>query len=129
MRLVNEFKTFILRGNVLELAVAVVIGVAFAALVNAAVADLITPVIAAIFGKPDFATLSFTINHSTFYYGDFFNKLISFVCLAAVVFFLVVVPMNALIAPSKRKCPQCLSEVPVAAHRCAFCTSDLGAAA
>ncbi len=111
-----------------------VIGAAFGAVVSAVVRDLITPLIAAIAGKPDFSGLSFTIHHSRFQYGDFLNTLLSFVIIATVVFFLVVRPINALIArartqptpdESTRKCPECLSEVPVAARRCAYCTSTL----
>jgi large conductance mechanosensitive channel len=132
----KDFKQFLLRGNLVELAVAVVIGVAFAALVAALVGDLITPLIAAIGGKHDFSSLSFTINHSRFAYGDFLNALIAFVVLAAVVFFLVVKPVNALMARRKteppvdetvRQCPHCLSEIPVAANVCAFCTRDVPA--
>src|SRR5207247_9964842 len=114
-----------------------VIGVAFAALVTALVSDLITPLIAAIVGNPDFSGLSFTIHKSHFLYGAFINALISFLVIAAVVFFLVVKPVNALLARRKteppvdeqvRKCPECLSEVPVPARRCAFCTAEIGAA-
>jgi large conductance mechanosensitive channel len=134
----KDFKQFLLRGNVVDLAVAIVIGVAFAALINALVGDLITPIIAAILGKPDFSSLTFTINQSTFKYGDFLNAVIGFVAIAAAVFFFVVKPVNALMARRKteppvdetvRACPECLSEVPVAARRCAFCTSPLTGAA
>jgi large conductance mechanosensitive channel len=132
--MLNDFKKFLLRGNLVDLAVAVVVGAAFGAVVGAVVRDLITPLIAAIAGKPDFSGLSFTIHHSRFQYGDFLNALTSFVIIAAVVFFLVVRPINSLIArartgptpdESTRKCPECLSEVPVAARRCAYCTSAL----
>ena len=128
----QEFKAFLLRGNVIDLAVAITIGVAFTAVVTAFVADIITPLIAAIGGKPDFGALDFTINGSTFKYGDFINQLISFIIIAAVIFFFVVKPVNALIArsrreppadPTTRKCPECLSEVPLAASRCAYCTA------
>jgi len=134
MQLLNDFKAFILRGNVVDLAVAVVIGAAFGAVVNALVADLITPIIAAIFGKPDFSALDFTINDSTFRYGDFINQVFTFVTIAAAVFFFVVTPVNALIArarrepppdPTTKKCPECLSEIPIDARRCAFCTSEM----
>lgn len=134
MSLVNDFKAFILRGNVIDLAVAVVIGAAFGAVVTAFVEGLITPLIAAIGGQPDFSALSFTINNSIFRYGQFLNALISFLIIAAVIFFLVVVPLNALIArsrreptpdPTTRKCPECLSEIPLAARRCAFCTAEV----
>lgn len=135
--MLTEFKAFILRGNVLDLAIAVVIGVAFGALVTALVKDLITPLIAAIGGQPDFSALTFTINHSKFLYGDFINAILAFIILAAVIFFLVIKPMNWLIArrkteppadPSTRNCPFCLSEIPIAASRCAFCTSEVPAA-
>jgi large conductance mechanosensitive channel len=120
-----EFRAFLLRGNLVDLAVAIVIGVAF---------DLITPIIAAIFGKHDFSTLSFTINGSTFRYGDFINAVITFLSVAAAIFFFVVKPVNALAvrrqkAPDAddpaRACPECLSEIPKAARRCAFCTSEV----
>lgn len=136
--MLGEFKQFITRGNVVDLAVAVVIGVAFAAVVTAFVADLITPLIAAIFGKSDFSALTFTINDSTFRYGDFLNALISFLTIAAAIFFFVVKPLNVLAArraagaateaPTTRPCPECLSEIPVAARRCAFCTTEVAAA-
>jgi large conductance mechanosensitive channel len=133
----KEFRQFILRGNVVDLAVAVVIGAAFGAIVTSMVKDVITPLIAAIGGKPDFSNLFFTINSSKIMYGDFLNALISFVILAAVVFFLIVKPVNTLMEysnrhktpadPTEKKCPHCLSEVPKAATRCAFCTSKLTA--
>jgi large conductance mechanosensitive channel len=129
----GDFKRFLLRGNVVDLAVAVVIGVAFTALVTSFVADLLTPLIAAIFGKPDFSTLTFTIHNSEFRYGAFINAVISFLLIAASLFYFVVVPVNALIARSRRneapvdpttkKCPECLSEIPIEARRCAYCTS------
>jgi len=131
----KEFKAFLLRGNVVDLAVAVVIGAAFGALVTALVADLITPIIAAIVGKPDFSNLTFTIHKSVFRYGAFLNALIAFLTIATAVFFFVVVPVNALMARRKteppvdetvRGCPECLSEIPVAAKRCAFCTAEVG---
>ena len=136
--LVTEFKQFLLRGNVVDLAVGVVIGLAFGALITALVADILTPIIAAIFGKSDFSALTFTINGSVFRYGDFINALITFVTIAAAVFFFVVKPVNHLMARRKteppvdetvRQCPECLSEIPVDARRCAFCTSQVGAAA
>lgn len=132
MKLVDEFKQFVLRGNVVDLAVAVVLGVAFAALVTAMVEDLLTPLIAAVIGEPDFSALTFTINDSTFLYGDFINKLISFLSVAFVLFFFVVKPMNFLVSRSRRepppdpttkKCSECLSEIPIDARRCAYCTS------
>ena len=130
----KDFKAFLLRGNMVDLAVAVVLGVAFGAVVTAFVGDLITPLIAAIGGKHDFSALSFTINHSRFSYGAFLNALLAFVVIAAVIFFLVVKPVNALMARRKteppvdetvRTCPHCLSEIPVAATVCAFCTRDV----
>jgi large conductance mechanosensitive channel len=134
MRWVDEFRAFILRGNVIDLAVAVVIGAAFTAIVNSLVADLMTPLIAAIFGKPDFSDLNFMINGSVFRYGNFINALISFLIIAAVLFFLVVKPLNALMArmgrgeraetPS-RDCPYCMCSIPVTATKCAYCTSDV----
>lgn len=128
------FKEFLLRGNVVDLAIAVVIGLAFGAVVTAFVKDLVTPLIAAIGGKPDFSGLTFTINNSKFLYGDFINAVVSFIIIAAVIYFFVVLPMNRLLAlrrtgppldPTTRKCPECLSEIPIAAHRCAFCTAVL----
>ena len=121
--MLRDFKDFLFRGNLIDLAVAVVIGLAFAAVVTALVENLITPLIAAIFGQPDFSELTFTINESVFRYGDFLNALITFVLIAAAVYFLIVVPAKRL-APGKqetRSCPDCLSEIPVAARRCAFC--------
>jgi large conductance mechanosensitive channel len=133
--MLQDFKKFILRGNVIDLAVAVVIGAAFGSIISSLVKDLITPLIAAVGGQPDFSNLYFTINHSKFMYGNFFNALISFIILAAVIFFFIVHPVNKLVErANKRKgpveadtkvCPKCLSEVPVKASRCAFCTSDL----
>jgi large conductance mechanosensitive channel len=133
---IKEFRQFLLRGNVVDLAVAVVIGAAFGAVVTAFVADLITPLIAAIFGKPSFSDLTFTINGSRFLYGDFLNAVLAFVLVAAAIFFVVVKPMNALAArraraedPTTRDCPECLSEIPLAARRCAYCTVELQPAA
>ena len=126
------FRTFLLRGNVVDLAIAVVIGVAFTAVVTAFVKDLVTPLIAALGGKPDFASLYFTINKSRFLYGEFINSMIAFIIIAAVIYFLVVVPYTAMVArsrkeppadPTTKKCTECLSEIPVGARRCAFCTS------
>jgi large conductance mechanosensitive channel len=134
MRWIDEFRAFILRGNVIDLAIAVVIGAAFGAVVASLVADLITPLIAAIFGKPDFGGLTFTINGSVFHYGAFLNAVFTFLTVAAVIFFLVVKPMNALMArmgrggeaetPS-RECPYCKSSIPVSATKCAYCTSEV----
>jgi large conductance mechanosensitive channel len=133
----KDFKEFLLRGNLVDMAVAIVIGVAFVALVNAFVGDIITPIIAAIGGKPDFSSLAFAINGSVFRYGDFINYVISFVVIAAVLFFAVVKPVNALMARRKtepavdetvQQCPHCLSSIPAAASVCSFCTRDVGAA-
>ena len=126
------FRAFLLRGNVVDLAVAVVIGVAFGAVVTAFVKDLVTPLIAALGGKPDFSSLYFTINNSRFLYGDFIDAVLAFVIIAAVIYFFVVVPYGALLArsrkeppadPTTKKCTECLSEIPIGAPRCAFCTS------
>jgi large conductance mechanosensitive channel len=129
----GEFRDFLLRGNLVEVAVGIVIGLAFAALVTALVADLITPIIAAIGGKPDFSTLAFTINESRFLYGDFINQLITFATIALVIFLFVVKPVNALMnryrppAPDvpTRDCPECLSSIPAAARRCSQCTAQV----
>ncbi len=133
--MLKGFKLFLLRGNVIDLAVAVVIGVAFGAVVTALVKDLITPLIAAIGGKPDFSAIQFTINGSKFLIGDFVNAVISFLMVAAAVYFLIVAPMNALMArinrgeappdPTTKKCSECLSEIPIAAKRCSQCTSPV----
>jgi large conductance mechanosensitive channel len=135
MGILKEFRAFLFRGNIVELAVAFVIGLAFVALVNALVADLITPIIAAIIGKPDFGALTFTIHKSVFRYGDFINAVITFVAVAAAVFFFVVKPMELITtrlrkdeAPTTRECPECLSVIPVAARRCSHCTSEVAAA-
>ena len=132
MKVITGFKEFIARGNVVDLAVAVVIGAAFTALVTSMVEDLLTPIIAAFIGKPDFSALSFTINGSKFTYGNFLNALIAFFSVAVAVYFFVVAPMNAYKDhaardedATHRDCPGCLSEVPVKATRCAFCTSEL----
>jgi large conductance mechanosensitive channel len=128
------FRTFILRGNVADLAIAVVLGVAFNAVIGALVKDLFTPLIAAILGKPDFSGLTFTINNSRFLYGDVINAIIAFVTVAAVIYLVVVVPMNRLAAlrtrgvvdVSTRDCPECLSTIPKAARRCSSCTVEVG---
>jgi len=133
--MLRGFKEFVLRGNVIDLAVAVVIGAAFGAVIASLVKDLLTPLIAAIVGKPDFSALGVTIHGSRLLIGNFLNALISFVVIAAAVYFFVVAPVNAVIArrnrgeapadPTTKKCAECLSEVPIAARRCAFCTSVL----
>ena len=132
------FKAFLLRGNVLDLAVAVVMGGAFGAVVTALVKDLITPLIAALVGKPDFSAIAFTVNNSKFLVGDFINAVVSFLLVGTAVYFFVVLPVNSIIArmhrgeappdPTTKKCTECLSEVPIAAKRCAFCTSPLAPA-
>jgi large conductance mechanosensitive channel len=135
--MLSDFKKFILRGNVVDLAVAVVIGLAFGALIAALVADLLTPLIAAIFGSHDFSRLTFTVNGSQFLYGAFINAVLAFLFIAAAVFFFVVKPLTALadrrktepdVASTTRECPECLSSIPVAAKRCAFCTAEVGPA-
>ena len=130
--MLKGFRDFIVRGNVIDLAIAVVIGLAFNAVVTALVKDILTPLIAAIFGKPDFAGLTLTINGSHIAYGDVLNAIISFLAVAAAIYFLVVVPMNALaarrakpVAVTTRECPQCLSTIPKGAHRCSFCTEKV----
>jgi large conductance mechanosensitive channel len=132
--MLRDFREFLLRGNLVDMAVGIVIGLAFAAVVTALVTDIVTPIVAAIGGQPDFGGLSFTINKSHFLYGAFVNAVISFVLIAAAVFFLVVRPVNALMARRRteppvdtptRPCPACLSEIPTAARRCAFCTEVL----
>jgi large conductance mechanosensitive channel len=134
--MLREFRAFILRGNLVDLAVAVVIGTAFTAVVNAFVKDLVTPLIAAVGGDANFGNLAFTINGSRFAYGDFLNALLTFLLVAAVVFFLVIKPVNALLDALRtepevesptRSCPECLSQIPGAASRCAFCTSEVAA--
>jgi large conductance mechanosensitive channel len=135
VKVLNDFKTFLFRGNVVDLAVAVVVGTAFTALVAALVADILTPIIAMVFGKHDFSQLTFTINSSTFKYGAFLNALITFVSVAAAVFFFVVLPVNALMSrrvqedPETKECPQCTSAIPEKARRCPLCTSELAPAA
>jgi large conductance mechanosensitive channel len=129
------FKQFLLRGNVVDLAVGVVIGAAFGSVVNSLVKGLLTPLIAAVAKQPDFSSISFTIRGSKFLFGDFVNSVVSFVIIASAVYFAVVLPMNALIAkiqredkptqPSTKKCPECLSEIPIAARRCAHCSQPV----
>lgn len=133
--MLKEFKQFIMKGNVVDLAVGVVIGVAFGAVVTALVNDLVTPLIGAFGGQPDFSSLSFTINDSKFMYGDFINALVSFLMIAAVIFFFVIKPLNKLQErasknktpedPTEKKCPYCLGEIPKAAKKCMYCTSKV----
>ena len=138
--MLSGFKQFILRGNVVDLAVGVVIGAAFGSVVTAFTKDLLTPLIAAVVGKPDFSAINFTINGTPFPVGDFINAVVSFVLIATAVYFFVVTPVNALVArmrkapapadPTTKKCPECLSEIPIDARRCGFCTQPvLGKAA
>jgi large conductance mechanosensitive channel len=137
--MLGGFKQFILRGNVVDMAVGVVIGAAFATVVSAFTKDLLTPLIAAIAGKPDFSAIAFTIHNSKFLLGDFINAAISFLLVAAAVYYFVVTPVNLLVArmhrsaapadPTTQKCPECLSEIPIDAHRCAHCTQPVGARA
>ena len=133
--LLADFRKFLMQGNLVTLAVAFIIGTAFAAVVKALVGDIITPIIAMIFGKPNFEDLSFTINGSHFLYGDLLNALFTFLTIAAVVFFLVVMPINTLMArratedPATKECPECTSAIPLRARRCPQCTSELAATA
>ncbi len=135
--MLSGFKQFILRGNVVDMAVGVVIGAAFASVVGAFTKDLLTPLIAALVGKPDFSAISFTVNGSIFLLGDFLNVLISFLLVAAAVYFFVITPINALVArmrkasapadPTTKKCPECQSEIPINARRCAHCAQPVAA--
>ena len=133
--MLSGFKQFILRGNVVDLAVGVVIGAAFGSVVTALTKDLLTPLIASIVKAPDFAALKWTLNGSTFLYGDFVNAVISFLLVAGAVYFFVVTPINALVArtrkdpvpadPTTKKCPECLSEIPIDARRCSHCSEPV----
>ena len=133
--MLSGFKQFVLRGNVVDLAVGVVVGAAFGSVVTALVKDIITPLIAALVGKPDFSSLGFTIGTTAFPVGDFINTVVTFLLVAAAIYFFVVTPINALIArtrkaptpadPTTKKCPECLSEIPLDARRCAFCAQPV----
>jgi large conductance mechanosensitive channel len=133
--MLKGFRDFVLRGNVLDLAVAVVMGAAFTAVVNALVKDLITPLIAAVVGKPDFSAIVFTVNGSNFPIGDFINNVVSFLLIAGAVYFFIVLPVNTLMNrvkslgktpdPTTKNCPECLSEIPIAATRCKFCSAAI----
>jgi len=133
--MLSGFKQFILRGNVIDMSVGVVIGAAFGAVVTAFTKDLLTPFIAAIVGKPDFSAMNFTINGTAFPFGDLINAIVSFLLVAAAVYFFVVTPLNALVArmrkapapadPTTKKCPECLSEIPIDAKRCAHCAQPV----
>jgi large conductance mechanosensitive channel len=137
--MLSGFKQFILRGNVVDMAVGVVIGAAFGSVVTALTKDLLTPLIAAIVGKPDFSAISFTINGTPFPVGDFINAAVSFLLIAAAIYFFVVLPINTLVArlhakdpapaPTTKKCPECKMDIPIDARRCAHCTSQVSAAA
>ena len=134
-RLVTEFRQFILRGNVVDLAVGIVIGVAFTGVVQGLVRDLINPIIAMLFGKPDFSKFHFTINHAVFAYGDFINRVITLLIIGIAVFFLVIKPVNLMIdrfrlspaspSPATKTCPDCFTDIPAKARRCPNCTSEL----
>ena len=134
VQVLRDFKSFLFRGNVVDLAVAIVVGTAFVAVIKALVTDLLTPIIALIFGQPNFNDLTFTINNSHFAYGDFLDNIFTFLTVAAAMFFLVVLPINHLMArraeedPETKECPECTSAIPVKAHRCPLCTSQLTAA-
>lgn len=131
--MLKGFREFVLRGNVVDMAVGVVIGAAFGAIVTALVKDLLTPLIAALVGKPDFSGYVFEVNGSKFLYGDFINAVVSFLLIAAAIYYFVVLPVNALMArihqnepaaaPDKKQCPDCRSDIPIAARKCAYCTS------
>ena len=130
------FKQFLLRGNVVDLAVGVVVGAAFGGVVTAFTKDLLTPLIAAVAGKPNFAAIQFTVNNSRFLLGDFVNAVVAFLIVAVAVYYFVVLPVNALVSrarkeppadPTTKKCPECISEIAIGAKRCAFCTSPLSA--
>ena len=130
----SGFKAFLLRGNVVDMAVGIVVGAAFGTVVSAFVKDLLTPFIAAVVRKPDFSNIAFTLNSSRFMIGDFVNQLISFLLVAAAVYFAIVLPVNKLVArlnppaaATTKTCPECASEIPIAAKRCAHCTSVLAA--
>ena len=136
--MLSGFKQFILRGNVVDMAVGVVVGAAFATVVGAFTKDLLTPLIAAIVGKPDFSAISFTINNSVFLIGDFINAAVAFLLVAAAVYFFVVTPVNLLVSrmrkapapadPTTKKCPECLSEIPIDARRCSHCGQPVAVA-
>ena len=137
--MLSGFKQFVLRGNVVDMAVGVVIGVAFATVVSAFTKDLLTPLIAALVGKPDFSAISFTVNGTVFALGDLINALISFLLVGVAVYFFVITPINALVLrmrkapmpadPSTKKCSQCLGEIPINARRCAHCGQPAGISA
>jgi large conductance mechanosensitive channel len=137
--MLSGFKQFILRGNVVDMAVGVVIGAAFGGVITALTKDLLTPLIAAVVKKPDFSAIAFTINGTKFPVGDFINTVVSFLLIAAAIYFFVVLPINTLVArmhskdvpaaPTTKKCPECKMEIPIDARRCGHCTSQVSAAA
>jgi len=139
MAMLSGFKQFILRGNVVDMAVGVVVGAAFGSVVSALTKDLLTPLIAALVGKPDFSSVAFAINGTNFPVGDFINAIVSFLLIAAAIYFFVVLPINTLVArmhakdpvpaATTRKCPECKMEIPIDARRCGHCTSQVSAAA
>ena len=133
--MMKGFKQFILRGSVIDLAVGVVIGASFGTVISSFVKDILIPFLGLLGGKANFSTISFTFNHSTFLIGDFFNNVLSFIIIAAVIYFFVVTPVNKLmntinkkkpVIPDTKKCPFCISSIPLQAKKCAFCTIDLG---
>jgi large conductance mechanosensitive channel len=133
--MLKGFKDFIMKGNVVDMAVGVVVGVAFKDVINGLVKDLVTPLIGAFGGTPDFSGIYFTVNHSKFMVGDFINSLVSFLSISAVIYFTVVLPMNKItqklksdksVAPTEKTCPECLSLIPIKARRCKFCTANVG---
>jgi large conductance mechanosensitive channel len=133
--MLKGFKTFLFRGNVVDLAVAVVIGAAFGAVVNSLVVNIVTPIIAALVGQPDFSSIQVVMNGTPIMIGAFLNSLIAFLLVAAAIYFLMVAPMNAWVErqkrgeapadPTSKKCPECVSEIPIAAKRCAFCAQPV----
>lgn len=134
MSMLQGFKKFIFKGNVVDMAIGVVVGVAFGEVVTSMVKDLITPLISVVGGKPDFSSYYFTINDTKFMYGEFINSLIAFLTISGVIYFAVVAPMNKIMKsieggksqdPSDKSCPECLSIIPVKAKRCKFCTAQV----
>lgn len=129
--MLKGFRDFILRGNVVDMAIGVIIGAAFNAIVNSMVKDVLSQLIAAIVGKPDFSNLVFTLNNTPIRYGNFLTAAVSFLIVAAVVYFGIVLPINTMMArmkkpeeaaaPTTKACPECLSDIPLAAKRCAHC--------
>jgi large conductance mechanosensitive channel len=134
--MLDGFKKFILRGNVVDMAVGVVVGAAFGGVVTALTKDLLTPLVSAVVGKPDFSSIGFKIRDTPFPVGDFINSIVTFLLIAGAIYFFVITPVNALLArmhkeppaaPTTRKCPECLSEIPIEARRCAHCAQLVSA--